>query len=140
VTTGFVGQAGFRIDVVDLKDSAVVGIAGELDLSSAPNLYECLNELISLGTVNVYVDAQELSYADSTALSVFVLARNRLKESGGRVVVRHPNTNVRKLFEVTGLDALFFSNADSTSEVPLQNRPVRRPSTDARVGRSCGTR
>jgi anti-anti-sigma factor len=87
-------------------------VKGELDLASAPDLLRRLDGAIDAapGAV-VDVDFHGVSFIDSTGLGVLVASRRRAAGHGGVVRVRNPRENVRTVFEVTGLDKVFFVEA-----------------------------
>ena len=56
--------------------------AGELDISTAPDLQDALAELTDAPR-RVVVDLSDLEFCDSTGLSVFVRAKNSTDDAGG---------------------------------------------------------
>jgi anti-sigma B factor antagonist len=87
-------------------DSFVISLVGELDVSTAPTLHADLLRLIDDGVAEVICDLDLLRYVDSTGLSVLLMAHKRLESQGGALILRDPQPNVRRLFELTGVDAL----------------------------------
>ncbi len=87
-------------------DAAVVAVAGELDMATAPEVWEKVDGLLSAGRHRLVFDLSELSFCDSTGLSVFVRARNRSAASGGEVFLAAPQRAVRRVLEVSGLVAV----------------------------------
>ena len=88
-------------------DAIVIVIRGELDMASAPAALDLLTSAIREG--DVVIDASELSFIDSSGIRSLVEAQREanLGIGTGRVVtVRNPSTPVRRVLEVTGLDAL----------------------------------
>ena len=65
----------------------------------------------------VVLDLCAARYVDSTALTAFVLLRNRMLKSGrlGTIRIAAPSSSVRRIFEVCHLDKLF-KLYDSVSE------------------------
>ena len=53
------------------------------------------------------IDCRDLSYIDSTGLGVFASILKRTKEQGSEIVLVGLKNNIRKLFNITGLDKLF---------------------------------
>lgn len=84
----------------------VLEVGGELDLYTAPRLSSQVGELIALGATGLVVDLTETTFVDSTALHVLLDARKRIRAAGGDLAVVCPNPQVRRIFEVTGVDGL----------------------------------
>lgn len=82
---------------------ALVKLSGELDTSTAGSLYEQFAELSRDGVVHVALDLSDLSFMDSTGLSVVIAEHKRVASLGGELVVLDCQSMVARLFEVTGL-------------------------------------
>jgi anti-sigma B factor antagonist len=101
-------DSGFRIDEERPTSAVVVlGVHGEADLHSAPELRERLRVAIDGGATVVVVDLTETDFVDSTSLGVLLGATRRLREREGeiRLVVSRPE--LRRIFEITLLDRIF---------------------------------
>jgi anti-sigma B factor antagonist len=101
-------DSGFRIDEERPTSAVVVlGVHGEADLHSAPELRERLRVAIDSGATVVVVDLTETDFVDSTSLGVLLGATRRLREREGeiRLVVSRPE--LRRIFEITLLDRIF---------------------------------
>jgi len=85
----------------------VVSAAGELDVNTAPELREQLARLAADDVRRVVVDLTDVSFVDSTALSVLVSALKRLRQADGDLELASPSPSVRRVFEITGLTRLF---------------------------------
>ena len=84
-------------------DHALIMLAGELDASTAGALYVQLAELAALGVRHVSLNLAELTFMDSTGLSVVVTEHKRVESMGGELIIFSPCDRVRRVFEVTGL-------------------------------------
>lgn len=87
------------------RDAAmsVLRIDGEVDVLSAPLLRTQLADLCEAGR-SVVVDLTGVSFMDSMALSVLVLAHRRLVEQGLVLLLAAPQRAVRLVLEVSALD------------------------------------
>jgi stage II sporulation protein AA (anti-sigma F factor antagonist) len=83
---------------------ALVHVAGEIDAATAPTLGEALDAAIDQGMRTVVIDAAEITFIDSSGLSVFVAAHKRLKAAGGELVMSAASAAVRRLLGIAGLD------------------------------------
>ena len=86
---------------------AVITLAGELDLASAPVLHELLLEAASAGAETIKIDVQRLTYVDSAGLGVLVSAHKRLQSNGGSLVISGPTPRVTRVLAISGLTRYF---------------------------------
>ena len=100
-------------------DCQVVHGGGELDMSAAPQLRETIDRAIEKDPVCLVVDLSEATFIDSTCIGLLIGARERLRARGGSVVVACATRNVRKTFEIAGLDGLVEIQDLSEEDVPV---------------------
>jgi anti-sigma B factor antagonist len=86
--------------------TTVVALEGELDLGRAPSLKWALVDSVDAGYKQLVVDLSRVRFMDSTALSVLV-GVNRSLDVGARMAIVCVNTNVLKIFELSGMDGAF---------------------------------
>jgi anti-sigma B factor antagonist len=84
-------------------DVVVVSVAGELDMATAPQLQDQITDLLDKGRSRLVFDLSDVSFCDSTGLSVFVRAKNSSDEAGGVVRLAAPQRGVLRILEVSGL-------------------------------------
>ena len=78
--------------IIDTKnDFWEVSLAGELDVSTADELKKSLHKLVDEKNIDMKLNLENLDYIDSTGLGVMIGILN----------------NVRKIFNITGLDKVF---------------------------------
>jgi len=96
----------FGVDITADGGDLVVTVRGELDVLTAPFLWEQMEPALAGITGKLVLDFGELGFIDSMGLGVIVRAHSRLRgESTERqIIVRHLNAHARKVFEITGLD------------------------------------
>ena len=103
----------------------VVGVAGEVDLYSAPELKEHVLMAIDNGKTRIVVDLSQTTFIDSTTLGVLVGARKRLREHDGSLAVVCADEDKLALFEMTGLDRVFSIHPDRTAALAaVQSGPM----------------
>src|SRR3954449_5709740 len=95
----------FSISAVDRDGRAHPTLRGELDLATAPEREQLVNERID-GSQQVVVDLRGLEFMDSSGIRVLVAAHARAARVGTRLfIVRpEPESAVAKIVEVAGLD------------------------------------
>jgi anti-sigma B factor antagonist len=106
----------FRVEDEDIDaETYVVGVEGEVDLYSAPQLKRHVISAIDGGKSHIIVDLSKASFIDSTTLGVLVGARKRPRAHGGALAVVCPDPDQLGLFEMTGLDRVFSIHPDRDS-------------------------
>jgi anti-anti-sigma factor len=96
---------GFGISTSELDGRSVVTIRGELDLATAPDLEQAINERLDAGDA-VIVDLRELQFMDSTGLRVLVHAHARAGEQGRFSIVRPPPGGpIAKILAIAGVES-----------------------------------
>jgi anti-sigma B factor antagonist len=86
--------------------SVLITVEGELDLATAPRLKWPLVDAIDGGARVLIVDLSGVTFMDSTALGVLIGIRRTLK-LGSRMAIVCTDAGVLKIFEISGLDAVF---------------------------------
>lgn len=84
-----------------------INLEGELDVSTADKLKEYLNELLNQEMVDMKLNLENLEYIDSTGLGVMIGILKKLKMENKEIYIVNPKSNVRKIFNITGLDKIF---------------------------------
>lgn len=100
-------QVEFLVTRPEGEQYPVVGVRGEVDVSSAPALQQRLGELFSGGAGKVVVDLTDVGFIDSSGLGALVSARNAAEESGGALSLVCTSERILKLLMITGLDGVF---------------------------------
>lgn len=85
----------------------VVGVSGEVDLHTTPELERALSGPVAEGVTRLLVDLSGATFIDSTALHVLLRAARQLEREEGKLIVVVPDPKVRKVFVLTGFDRLF---------------------------------
>lgn len=87
----------------------VLRLDGELDAFVAPDLRERLQQAIedARDAGLLIIDLSRVSFLDSTILGALVGALRRMREQGGEIRLVYPPHPVSRIFELTGLDAVF---------------------------------
>lgn len=93
----------------------VVAASGEIDVATAPALREQLTSLVEDGKSQLVVDLEEVDFIDSTGLGVLVGAIRRARAADGDLRLVCTNSRLLKVFDVTGLGAVF-TIADSLDD------------------------
>lgn len=85
----------------------VIRVRGEIHVSTAPELSAVFNDAIDVGKSAVVLDLGDVTFIDSTGLSVLLSGLRRLMRNSGRLALVCDNPTVLRLFEITRLDSTF---------------------------------
>jgi anti-sigma B factor antagonist len=118
----------FRLDTVGpAGDCAVLRVAGEVDVYTAPRVRERIRELAAGGAVHLIADLSEVDFLDSTGLGVLVGGLKRLREDGGSLALVITAPRILRVFQITGLTKAFTSwpaVADAVAADPRWRKAV----------------
>ncbi|MBC5998201.1 STAS domain-containing protein [Romboutsia hominis] len=84
-----------------------VNLGGELDVSTSDKLKEYLHKLADKEMLDMKINLENLEYIDSTGLGVMIGVLKKLKVGNKEIYIINPRSNVRKIFNITGLDKIF---------------------------------
>lgn len=85
----------------------VINVEGELDVSTADKLKENLHSLVNDKVIDMKIDLTNLNYIDSTGLGIMIGVLKKLKVADKEIYILNPKNNVKKIFNITGLDKIF---------------------------------
>ncbi|SHK03806.1 STAS domain-containing protein [Tepidibacter formicigenes] len=91
------------------KDKKIwnIELKGEIDIYTANKLKENLIEVVTTNPQDIILNASNLEYIDSTGLGVLIGTLKRLKQQEKDIYITNAKANVKKLFNITGLDKIF---------------------------------
>lgn len=98
--------SGFNVSVAFVEDRAVLGIRGEVDILTAPDLGALVDAVIDQGHRFVVLDLAALDFMDASGLRVIARAARRLIPVAGELAIRSPSRMVRRILDLTGLTAV----------------------------------
>src|SRR3954471_20351997 len=93
----------FRLSAERVGERLLVACAGELDLTTAPELEQLLITSAPYGELEI--DLAALDFIDSSGLRLLLSERERMGQEGGRLRVIGARGAVANVFAVSGLDA-----------------------------------
>ena len=99
----------FRVDVAGGPTCATVTVAGELDIATAPELIEAIDNAAAMSAAHVVVDLLRTSFIDSTGLTTLFRAHKRFAEESRpfSLVVGPDNVEVQRVIDLMGFDEVF---------------------------------
>ena len=117
--TGKVRHVELKVSTRFQGDRAIVALAGEIDLYTAPRLQSELAAALAGGDpARLVVDMSAVEFCDSTGMNVLLSCLRRVRERGGELEIASPKPAVRKILQVTGLDSVFTLVDDANRSRP----------------------
>jgi anti-sigma B factor antagonist len=93
-----------------------VHFEGELDIATAPALRRELLGHIAEGHERVLVDLSATTFIDSSGLQSLIVARKRLDERGGSLLLSGCSEQILRVLDVTGLRGYFKIDGGPSNE------------------------
>lgn len=88
-------------------DIVLIRLVGELDKLSAPQLSRRFDELVGEGSRSIVIDAEELTFCDSSGLWALIQLQRNVRAQGGTLRLTQVHGVLRRVLDVTGLSAAF---------------------------------
>lgn len=86
----------------DRGTRALITLAGEIDLATAPQVSEALAACLSDGVRSIDVDLTAVTFCDASGLNAFLMT-SRLATGAGRTLrLHHPSPTMARVIEITG--------------------------------------
>lgn len=95
------------ISTRDHGEVTVIAVEGEIDVYTAPQLRERLDEQIAQGRRLLVIDLQDVAFMDSTGLGVLVGRLKMVRSHEGTLRLVCASERILKVFSITGLDKVF---------------------------------
>jgi anti-anti-sigma factor len=96
------------ITVVSVDHQHVVRLAGELDIATAPTVFETLSRLHG----PVFVDMTDVTFLDSSALRSLLVAHRHAARRGERLVVHEASEAVRRVMQLLDVGRILTDRSD----------------------------
>ncbi|MEU3838798.1 STAS domain-containing protein [Streptomyces sp. NPDC028635] len=86
--------------------TAVVQVAGDLDLHTSPVLRAQAWTVVEQGTPHLVLDLAQVDYVDSTGLSTLIVLLQAAQEAGGSLRVASVPDRLMRMVTLTGISTL----------------------------------
>lgn len=94
---------------IEEQDGKIIAtLEGELDTSAALEVEQTLQPLYNGNNgCDIIIECQKLNYIASSGLRIMLGILKGAKSTGGKVILRHVNDDIKNVFQLTGLINLF---------------------------------
>jgi anti-anti-sigma factor len=113
-----VGEAALAVDPGGTADERHLELTGELDLATAPAFLGALALALHARPALVELDLRRLTFIDAQCAGAIATASMRVSGWGGTLVARAPQSTVRRVFELCGVEDLLWPRATCESSPP----------------------
>jgi anti-sigma B factor antagonist len=100
-------EMDLRIKTKTTEGVPVILLSGEVDAYTCSMFREAMIDIIDQGNPNVVVNMADVEYIDSSGLGTLVGGLKRASEKKGKIAVVASSVQIRKVFEITGLEKVF---------------------------------
>jgi len=100
-------EMDLRINVRRNGDVSIIDLTGEVDAYTSARFREVMLDIIDDGSVKLLISMAKVDYIDSSGLGALVGGLKRTAERNGKIILVCETPQVRKVFEITGLDKVF---------------------------------
>ena len=87
--------------------TCLLTLAGELDIVTSPKLVIAGREALRSGATRISVNLTDVSFMDSGGLAALINLHRSAERANGRLTVVCPDGPVRRLFAISGTEAMF---------------------------------
>jgi anti-anti-sigma factor len=113
------------VQLLSIEQGASIRLAGELDMSTAPQVREVLDAAVEHGGT-ILVDLSELTFMDSTGINVFLRAAVSLR-GRGCLVLHGEQDRVRRLLDLIRVDGSIPNIHRVTHDIALASQNGSHP-------------
>lgn len=82
-------------------------LEGRLDTLASVQLVKDIQPLLDQADQEIVLDCEKLDYICSSGLRTFLMLKKASQAKGGKIIVKHINDEIRKVFVMTGFSNLF---------------------------------
>ena len=100
-----------RLNISNDGKIMYLSVIGRFDYKITKEFRDSYNQAARhKGVTTYYVNLNDTSYIDSSALGILLLLRERAKSNGGRVVIEQPGKQINQTLKVANFEKLFTIN------------------------------
>lgn len=96
-----------KVELNDRGKARIVGISGEVDLYSSPEVRRVLLELTAENAPTIVVNLEAVTYMDSSGLATLIEGLQQVEKYGGRFILSGLRKEVKDVFDLSRLDQVF---------------------------------
>jgi anti-sigma B factor antagonist len=107
---------------IDAGGNLVVALRGDIDFTTSPGVLQVIREgAASASASDIRVDLSEVTFMDSSGISVLVQLLHLAEERGGQLHVERPGAKVQDQLHMSGLVEVFGLGTSGWPTRPLHD-------------------
>ena len=95
-----------KISNTEENGVTIVGLAGDLDTNTSPEVEGALVDAITAGATQIVINLENLNYVSSAGLRILLATANKLRAGGGELRLCCLNEIVEEVFEISGFSTI----------------------------------
>jgi anti-sigma B factor antagonist len=100
-------EMDLQIKVRGKSTIPIIDLTGEVDAYTSARFRDTMLELVEKGAAHLVINMESVEYIDSSGLGALVGGLKRVSEREGKIVIVCSNPQIKKVFEITGLEKVF---------------------------------
>lgn len=100
-------EMDLQISVRKSDSTPIIELTGEVDAYTSARFREVMLDIIDTEGANLIIKMTDVEYIDSSGLGALVGGLKRATERNGKIVIVCDKPQVKKVFEITGLEKVF---------------------------------
>ncbi len=95
------------IDCRDEQGVVIIDLKGQLDIYNSGELQRLVDAYLARGFPRFVINLEQVSYLDSSTISVFLHSLQKVQKSDGRFLLANLRGNPREVFDMAKLHEVF---------------------------------
>lgn len=100
-------ETDLNVKVYRSGNIPVLDLSGDVDTYTCTKLREAILDQLNQGETRLIIRMANVRYIDSSGLGTLVGGLRRVSEQKGKLVISEPNSQIRKVLNITGLIKVF---------------------------------
>ena len=89
------------------RNTARIGLAGELDYSTQSDLKQAFDQALETNTDEIEIDLKNTTFIDSSFLRMLIKLREGAAKSGKSLTIINCSEHILEIFAIGGFDQIF---------------------------------
>ena len=95
-----------KVEISQKDNQVLVAVEGRVDTLTSSDFEKQLSPYFSMQGIELVLDCAAMEYISSAGLRVVLMAHKHISNKSGSFVIRHLNSEVRSVFDMTGFSRI----------------------------------
>ena len=109
------GTPIMRLGLANHSPVPAITVCGELDLDTAPYLTDLVEQVAAGHPGRVIIDMADVTFVSAAGLNSLLRANDIVTRTGGRLLLRSPSPQTRRILAMTGTEHLVQPDTDDAT-------------------------